>query len=151
MLRLDRTVRADVAASPSACLNLLGDVEGYPRWSRLVRSAEAHDDAIGLRAEVLGLTVEMECALEVGRDTAVLRRLPYDEGDDERFTATWTVRRKGVGATVQLHVTAAIDLPGPAGLLRGRIERRLADDLLADLVAAAAGVDQGGPAKPDPD
>ena len=139
MLRLDRTVRADVAASPSACLGLLGDVEGYPRWSRLVRGAEVHGDAIGLRAEVLGLTVEMECALAVGRDTAVLRRLPYDEGDDERFMATWTVRRNGPGATVQLHVTAAIDLPGPAGLLRGRIERRLADELLADLVTAAAG------------
>jgi hypothetical protein len=40
---------------------------------------------------------------------------------------------------VQLHVTAAIDLPGPAGLLRGRIERRLTDDLLADLAATAAG------------
>jgi hypothetical protein len=140
MLRLDRTARADVAASPSACLGLLGDIEGYPRWSRLVRSAEAHGDAIRLRAEVLGATVEMECTLELGRDTAVLRRLPHDDADDERFTATWTVRRNGSGATVQLHVIAAIDLPGPAGLLRGRIERRLADDLLADLVAAAAGM-----------
>jgi hypothetical protein len=139
MLRLDRTVRADVAASPSACLALLGDLEGYPRWSRLVRSAEAHGEAIRLRADVLGLTVEMECALEVGDESAVLRRLPYDDGDDERFTAAWTVRRTDAGATVQLHVTAAIDLPGPAGLLRGRIERRLTDDLLADLAATAAG------------
>ena len=141
MLRLDRTVRADVVASPSVCLRLLGDVEGYPRWSRLVRSAEVHGDAIGLRAEVLGLTVEMDCVLELGRDTAVLRRLPYDAGDDERFIATWTVRRNDAGATVQLHVTAAIDLPGPTGLLRGRIERRLADDLLADFVSAAGGAD----------
>ena len=140
MLRLDRTVRADVGASPSVCLGLLGDVEGYPRWSRLVRSAEGHGDAIGLRAEVLGLTVEMDFVLELGRDTAVLRRLPYDAGDDERFIAAWTVRRMGAGATVQLHVTAAIDLPGPTALLRGRVERRLADDLLADFVAASAGV-----------
>jgi len=139
MLRLDRTVRAEVGASPSSCLGLLGDVEGYPRWSRLVRSAEVHDDAIGLRAEVLGLTVEMDCAVELGRDIAVLRRLPYDEDDDERFTATWRVRPNGAGATVQLHVTAAIDLPGPTGLLRGRIERGLVDHLLADFVAAAAG------------
>jgi len=139
MLRLDRTVRADVGATPSSCLGLLGDVEGYPRWSRLVRTAEVRNGAIGLRAEVLGLTVEMECALELGRDIAVLRRLPYDEDDDERFIATWTVRPNGAGATVQLHVTAAIDLPGPTGLLRGRIERRLVDHLLADFVAAAAG------------
>jgi len=139
MLSLDRTVRADVGVSPSVSLGLLGDVEGYPRWSRLVRSAEVHGDTIGLRAEVLGLTVEMNCALELGRDTAVLRRLPYDDGDDERFIATWTVRRNGAGATVQLNVAAAIDLPGPTGLLRGRIERRLADDLLADFVSAAGG------------
>jgi Polyketide cyclase / dehydrase and lipid transport len=137
MLRVQRTVRADVAASPSRCVALLGDVEGYPRWARLVRAAEAHDGSVRLRAEVLGMTVEMECELELGPDTAVLRRRPYDDADDERFTAAWAVRPAGAGAVVELSVTAAIDVPGPAGFLRGRIERRLADDLLADFAAAA--------------
>jgi hypothetical protein len=137
MLRIERTVRAEVAAPPSRCLAVLGDVEGYARWARLVRAAEADDGTVRLRAEVLGMTVEMACELELGADTAVLRRLPYDDADDERFTAAWTVRAAGAGAAVELSVTAAIDLPGPAGVLRGRIERRLADDLLADFAVAA--------------
>jgi Polyketide cyclase / dehydrase and lipid transport len=137
MLRIERTVRAEVAAPPSRCLAVLGDVQGYARWARLVRAAEAHDGTVRLRAEVLGMTVEMACELELGADTAVLRRLPYDDADHERFTAAWTVRAAGAGAAVELSVTAAIDVPGPAGVLRGRIERRLADDLLADFAVAA--------------
>ena len=137
MLHVDRTARAEVDAAPSACLALLGDVAGYPRWSRLVREAEADDGTVRLRVEVLGRTTEMECALELGPTGAVLRRLPNDAADDERFTAAWSVRPAGAGAAVELHVTAAIDIPGAASFLRARIERRLADDLLADLVAAA--------------
>lgn len=38
----------------------------------------------------------------------------------------------GAGSKVELHVAASIDAPGPARLLRGRVERRLVDDLLAD-------------------
>jgi hypothetical protein len=37
---------------------------------------------------------------------------------------------------VTLHVVAALDAPGPARLIRGRVERRLADDLLADFTRA---------------
>jgi polyketide cyclase/dehydrase/lipid transport protein len=138
MLAVERTVRADVAAPMSRCLALLGDIEGYPRWARLVRSAATHDGQLRVRAEILGMTVEMECALEVGPEGAVLRRLPYDANDDERFTAAWAVRPAGAGTAVELHVSAVIDVPGPAGLLRGRIERSLADNLLADFAAEAA-------------
>jgi hypothetical protein len=138
VVRIDRTVRAEVAAAPSAVLALLGAPAAYPRWSRLVREAHVHDGTVELRVEVLGRTTAMECTLELGPDGAVLRRVRNDDGDDERFAAAFRVRPDGAAAKVELHVTAAIDLPGPAGLLRGRIERRLADDLLADLAAAAA-------------
>ena len=137
MVRVDRTVRSDVAAPPAACLALLGAPARYPDWARLVREAEARDGTVHLRVEVLGMSTEMECALELEPEGAVLRRLPNDDADDERFTAAFTVRPAGAGATVELHVTAAIDVPGAASFLRGRIERRLADDLLADLAAAA--------------
>jgi len=55
----------------------------------------------------------------------VLRRLPNDPDDEERFDATWTVSPP----QITLHITAVLDAPGPARLLRGRVERRVADDL----------------------
>jgi hypothetical protein len=58
--------------------------------------------------------------------------VPYDAHDEERFEATWTVAPAGSASTVDLHVVAALDAPGPARLLRGRLERRLVDDLLGD-------------------
>jgi hypothetical protein len=137
LLRVDRTARAEVAAGPERCLAVLEDVDGWPRWARLVRSVERRGRSVRMRAEVLGLTVEMDCVLERSGDRAVLRRLPNDDADDERLDAAFTVRPAGSGASVELHLTAAIDVPGPAGLLRGRIQRRLVDDLVADLAAAA--------------
>jgi hypothetical protein len=137
MLELDRTVSARVDVPPERCLALLADVPGYPRWSRLVSAAEAvDDDRVRLRADVLGLPVIMDCVLELGDDRATLRRVPYDADDDEVFVATWTVGPAPTGADVELHVQATIDAPGPARLLRGRVERRLADDLLEDFAAA---------------
>jgi Polyketide cyclase / dehydrase and lipid transport len=133
VLHIDRTVCAAVTAPPARCLEVLADIEGYTRWSRLIADTERMDDGrIRLRASVLGLTVEMQCALEVGRNRAVLTRIPNDRGDDERYEATWSVRP----GEVALHVVADIDAPGPAGLLRGRVARHLTDDLLADFVRA---------------
>ena len=82
MVRVDRTVRSDVAAPPAACLALLGAPARYPDWARLVREAEVRDGTVHLRVEVLGMSTEMECALELGPEGAVLRRLPYDDADD---------------------------------------------------------------------
>jgi hypothetical protein len=135
VLRVERTVRAAVTAPPDRCMTLLGDVEGYPRWARLLDGVEVTErDPLRVRviADVLGLTVEMDCALELGPDRVVLRRLPNDADDDERYEAAWTIS----DGAVELQVTAAIDAPGPASLLRGRVTKRLADDLLADFVAA---------------
>ena len=136
MLEIDRTVSASVGAAPDRCLAVLRDVAGYPRWSRLVGAVDVvDDDRVRLRADVLGLSVVMDCVLEAAEGSASLRRLPNDPGDDEQFTAAWTVGDAPSGAEVELHVRAAMNAPGPARLIRGRVERKLADELLADFVA----------------
>ena len=137
MLTIDRRASARVAAAPERCLERLSDVEAYPSWASLITQAEVLGEHVRLRAELVGVTFVMDCSLEVGSDRAVLRRVPYDEDDEERYEATWTVTPAGSGAEVELHVTAALDAPGPARLLRGRIERRLVDDLLGDFVRAS--------------
>jgi hypothetical protein len=137
VLEIDRTVSARVKAPPDRCLGVLRDVAGYPRWSRLVGAVDAFDDdRVRLRADVLGLPVVMNCVVEADDGSATLRRLPNDPDDDEQFTAAWTVGEAPGGADVELHVRAAINAPGPARLIRGRVERKLADELLADFVAA---------------
>ena len=137
MLEIDRTVSAPVKAPPDRCLAVLRDVAGYPRWSRLVGAVEVvDDDRVRLRADVLGLSVVMVCVLEAAEGSATLRRLPNDPDDDEQFTAAWTVGDAPGGADVELHVRAAMNAPGPARLIRGRVERKLADELLADFAAA---------------
>jgi hypothetical protein len=136
MLTIDRSARATVAAPPQRCLERLTDVEAYPSWSSLIREADVAGERVRLRAELLGVPFVMDCSLEVGPERAVLRRLAYDEDDEERYEATWTVKRAGSGSEIELYVSAALDAPGPARLLRGRIERRLVDDLLDDLARA---------------
>jgi hypothetical protein len=137
VLGIDRTVSARVKAPPDRCLAVLRDVAGYPRWSRLVGAVDVvDDDRVRLRADILGLSVVMSCVLEAGEGSATLRRLPNDPDDDEQFTAAWTLSEAPGGADVELHVRAAMNAPGPARLIRGRVERKLADELLADFVAA---------------
>jgi ribosome-associated toxin RatA of RatAB toxin-antitoxin module len=143
VLTIDRSARATVTAAPERCLERLADVEAYPSWASLIRSAEVvgqrvrlRAELVGqrvrLRAELLGVAFEMDCELEVAPGRAILRRVPYDARDDERFEAVWAVSPTGSASEVELHVVAALDAPGPARLLRGRVERRLVDDLLGD-------------------
>jgi polyketide cyclase/dehydrase/lipid transport protein len=132
MLTIDRSAEAEVAAPPARCLERLADVERYPSWASLISGAERDGDRVRLRAGLLGVQLVMDCALELGSDRAVLRRLPYSADDDERYEASWRVMQDGSGSRVALHVVAALDVPGPARLVRARIERRLVDDLLAD-------------------
>jgi hypothetical protein len=132
VLTIDRSARATVTAAPERCLERLADVEAYPSWASLIRSAEVAGERVRLRAELLGVAFEMDCELEVAPGRAILRRVPYDARDDERFEAVWAVSPTGSASEVELHVVAALDAPGPARLLRGRVERRLVDDLLRD-------------------
>jgi hypothetical protein len=134
VLRIDRTVSAGVDATPERCLEMLGDVERYPSWSSLLESTERAGDLVRLRASVLGVGLEMDCELLLRPAAAVLRRIPEDDTDEERFEATWTL----APGSVELHVRAVLDAPGPARLIRGRVERRIVDDLLADFVRALA-------------
>ena len=132
MLTIDRSASISVPAPAERCLERLADVGGYPSWASLIRQAEPLGDRVRLRAELLGVPFVMDCVLEVGSGQAVLRRLPYGADDDERYEATWTVTPDGPGARIELRVVAALDAPGPARFVRGRIERKLADELLQD-------------------
>src|SRR3954470_13359285 len=129
MLEIDRTARAGVGATPARCRERLAHVEGYPRWSSLTARAERTGrtgERISLRAELLGVSFEMVCELDLCEERVVLRRLPHGSDDEERFEAVWSLKP----GEVALHVTAALDAPGPARLIRGRVEKRLTDDLL---------------------
>jgi ribosome-associated toxin RatA of RatAB toxin-antitoxin module len=133
VLRIDGTAKARVDATPERCLEVLGDVESYPSWSSLIKSVErVGGDRVRLQAQVLGLSVRMTCTVAVDATHAVLRRVPNDADDDERYEAAWTVAPANGGSAVELHVTAALDAPGPASLLRGRVTRALVDDVVAD-------------------
>jgi hypothetical protein len=132
MLSIDRTVTASISAPREQCLAVLTSVERYPSWSSLIESAAREGERVRLRASVLGVGFEMLCAFEAGDDRVVLRRLPNDSDDDERFEATWSL----APGSVSLHVRAVLDAPGPARLIRGRVERRVVDDLLADFERA---------------
>jgi hypothetical protein len=136
VLSIDRTARVDVSAPPERCLEILSDVARYPSWASLIASAEVIEDRVKLRAQVLGLPVEMQCSLATRPDGAVLQRIPYDDRDDERYVADWRVGPSASGAEVTLHVTASLDAPGPARVLRGRVERLLVDGLVNDLARA---------------
>jgi hypothetical protein len=132
MLEIDRSVRAGVEAPPARCLEVLGDVERYPEWSSLIESAAVVDGRVHLRASILGTGFEMECDLILRDGGAVLHRVPNDAEDEERFEAAWKLSP----GEVELHVRAVLDAPGPVRLIRGRVERRIADDLLADFTRA---------------
>jgi Polyketide cyclase / dehydrase and lipid transport len=132
VLTIDRHAAVSVPAPPERCLERLADVEGYPSWASLIRRVELVEDRVRLGAELLGVPLVMDCEFEVGSDRAVLRRLPYDADDEERYEATWVVTPDGDGSRVELRVMAELDAPGPARFVRGRIERRLVDDLLGD-------------------
>src|SRR4051812_15338195 len=103
MLEIDRTARTGVAATPARCRERLADVEGYPRWSSLIKAAERSGERVRLRAEVLGVSFAMVCELDVEDERVMLRRLPNDAGDEERFEAAWTL----APGEVTLHVKAA--------------------------------------------
>lgn len=146
MLRFDRTTAAQAPAPPERCLALLADVERYPEWTSLIRAVEVErrtpegaPQLLQVRAHALGLPIELRCALELAADGAVLRRIANDSADEERFETAWTVAAAADGATasaVELRVSAALDVPGPAGFLGGRLAPRLVDELMAEFLRA---------------
>jgi hypothetical protein len=136
VITIDRSAEAGVAAPPAGCLERLADVERYPSWASLIKSAERVGERVRLSAELWGIAFAMDCALQLTSQGAVLRRLPYSADDDERYQASWTVTPEASGSRVELHVVAAVDVPGAARFVRGRIERGLVNDLLEDFASS---------------
>jgi polyketide cyclase/dehydrase/lipid transport protein len=137
---IHRVVSQTVPAGVERCAEILLAVEDYPRWYDLLSSVEPLPDGrVVLRAHVLGLHAVMTCSLLRTAEGVTLRRLPNDASDSERYEAAWMLAPAGPGSTaVTLALTAALAVPGPAALLRKRVERRLTDDLLAAFVARVA-------------
>ncbi|MEA2146922.1 MAG: Polyketide cyclase / dehydrase and lipid transport [Solirubrobacteraceae bacterium] len=113
-----------VNAAPERCLELLADVEGYPRWyPEVVRGIEVvKRDAAGaaqqvraiLRAAVGPINRDLELQLGVtrGADTVVLARVPDAGSDRERFEVNWRVVRAGAQqARIELSLAASLDVP----------------------------------------
>jgi hypothetical protein len=135
MLAVDRVRSRVVRAPVGACRAVLADAAGHSEWAGVLESVEQDGDVLVVNARVLGLAVELRCVLDVTDSAVVLRRIPYDDADDESFVATWTLE-EGRETTVTLHVKAALDAPRAASLLRGPIEHALTDDLLRDFANA---------------
>jgi hypothetical protein len=141
LLEIDRTAEKTVDAPPERCMQLLEAAVDYPSWASLIETVEVLGEGrVRLRVEIFGRHVVMDCRLSLGPGQALLERLPYEEDDEERYVATWKVAPGDSDgfSEVSLHVLAALEAPGPARVLRGRIERRLADDLLDDFARAAS-------------
>ena len=134
-----------VNAAPERCLELLADVESYPRWyprggagnrsarARRRRSAAQQVRAI-LHAAVGPINRDLELRLGVtrGADTVVLARVAHAGSDRERFEVNWRVVSAGAQqARIELSLAASLDLPRllPVG--------GLADTMATGFVGAA--------------
>jgi hypothetical protein len=132
VLTIDRRASITVPATPERCIERLSDAERYPSWASLIKRVEVVDDRLRITAELMGIVFVMDCVLLVEDGAVALRRIPYSDDDEERYEASWTVAPAVGGTRVELHVLATVDAPGPARLVRGQVERRLADGLVGD-------------------
>ena len=133
-----------VSASPQRSLDLLSDLEGYPRWypdvvrrvDVLQRDGELVKQArVTLHAAIGPINRDLELVLSVARtpDTVTLARVRNERSDRERFEVAWRARPTGADQTrLELALDASLDLPRllPTG--------GLADTLAAGFVEAAA-------------
>lgn len=133
-----------IDASPQEALELLADLESYPRWYpsvvRGIEVVEREGERITqaratLQAAVGPINRELALLLAVtlGADTVRLARVPHERSDRERFEVTWRVAAQGPQRThLELALYAALDLPRllPTG--------GLADSMAAGFVGAAA-------------
>lgn len=133
-----------VSASPQRSLDLLSDLEGYPRWypdvvrrvDVLQRDGDLVKQArVTLHAAIGPINRDLELVLSVARasDTVTLARVRNEHSDRERFEVTWRARPAGAEQTrLELALDASLDLPRllPTG--------GLADTLAAGFVQAAA-------------
>jgi ribosome-associated toxin RatA of RatAB toxin-antitoxin module len=144
MKDLNGSASRPVNAPPELCLELLADVESYPRWyPEVVRGIEvvkrdaatvAQQVRAILHAAVGPINRDLELLLAVtrGSDTVALTRVQNERSDRERFEVNWRVVGAGPEqARIELSLAASLDLPRllPVG--------GLADSLATGFVRAA--------------
>jgi hypothetical protein len=132
-----------VGVSPERCLDLLADLEGYPRWyPDVVRRVDVQErnGALATRARVLlhahigPMNRDLELTLAVTRRTygVLLQRVPHERTDSERFEVSWRAVADGQSGTrLQLALDASLPVP------RMLPTHGLADGLAAGFVDAA--------------
>jgi len=133
-----------VTAPAQQCLDLLADLEGYPRWyPDVVRRIDvvAREDGRVTRARAtlhaavgpINRDLKLLLALTRGPDTVTLQRVPNERSDRERFEVRWRAApAPGDQTRLGVVLDAALDLP------RLVPTRGLADTLAAGFVQAAA-------------
>ena len=132
-----------VAADPERCLELLADVEGYPRWYpdvvRRIEVVQRDGDRASrvratLHAAIGPINRDLSLLLAVTRsaDTVKLTRVANAGSDRERFEVTWRAAAASQSTRLALSLDASLDLPRllPTG--------GLADSMAAGFVNAAA-------------
>jgi len=133
-----------VSASQRACLDLLGDVEAYPRWyPQVVRAVEVlqrdGDRVTRVRATLhaavgpLNRDLDLVLGVSLDPDTVRLARELNERSDRERFEVLWRTHEDGSGQTrLALALDASLDIPRfvPTG--------GLAEQLASGFVDAAA-------------
>jgi ribosome-associated toxin RatA of RatAB toxin-antitoxin module len=149
---LQGSAAQSVAATPDRCLELLADVESYPRWyPDVVRGIDVVKRDAQSRAEQVRATLfaavgpinhELELLLAITRapDSVVLSRFPYERSDRERFEVNWRVTAAGAQQSrIELLLAASLDLPRflPVG--------GLADTMATGFVGAAVAELSRGP------
>ena len=132
-----------VSAAPERCLELLADIEGYPRWYpdvvRRIEVVQRDGDRVSrvratLHAAIGPINRDLSLLLAVTRsaDMVKLMRVANERSDRERFEVTWRVSAAGQATRLALALDASLDLPRllPTG--------GLADSMAAGFVTAAA-------------
>jgi hypothetical protein len=111
------------AASPDACLALLGAVDRYPDWyPEVVKSADVLErDDQGQPTKVQAklhvqhgpITRDFDLTMEVKRDppgAVSLSRVPHHGSDGEKFDVNWFVAG-GPSTSIRLDLAANLDVP----------------------------------------
>jgi hypothetical protein len=112
------------AATVADCVGLVSRLEGYPSWHpEVVREVSVLElDESGLAGQVeatlhlalgpLGNDFELLLALaQVGPETVVLERLPYQPSDDEQLRISWWFVRRDDQTEIGLEIDAHLDIP----------------------------------------
>lgn len=140
-----------VQAPPQRCLDLLADLESYPRWYpevvRRIEVVQRDGDRVTraratLHAAIGPINRDFELLLSVtrGTDTVTLGREPHERSDREHFEVKWRAIAAGADHTrLELALAASLNLP------RMLPTRGLGDTLAAGFVGAAVKELTGAP------